>query len=67
MAGRLDSIELNAGKYNCERCGFSFLVAELVEEEDTGAVVCRRCLDKPSFEEEKRDQGGEMIEHHFTT
>ena len=65
--GQLDTLNETVGKFRCNRCGFYFLVEDLVEEEETKAIVCVKCLDKPSFEEEKSDEGAAPIEHYFKT
>ncbi len=65
--GRLDELKLNVGLYKCERCGFTFPVDELVEEEETGLIVDQKCLDKPSFEYMKQDSPRDSSEHHFET
>jgi len=65
--GRLDDLKNSVGKYNCERCGFSFLVDELVEEEETSMVVCKPCLDKTGFNEKKQSGSRDSISHHFDT
>jgi hypothetical protein len=67
MAGKLDALVNSVGKAKCDRCGFYFPVEELVEEEQTGLVVDQKCLDKTSFEDDKRGEGSTPVEHHFTT
>lgn len=38
----------------CDRCGFHFLLSELVEEERTHYMVCRNCYDPPHPQDNKR-------------
>jgi len=64
---RLDDLKNSVGKYDCERCGFSFPIEELVEEEETGLIVDKKCLDTVGFNEKKRDGSRESISHHFNT
>ena len=65
--GRLAEIQNTVGLYKCDRCGFTFDVTELVEEEETGLIVDQKCLDKPSHNEMKRDGTKESYQHHFNT
>uniref|UniRef100_A0A6H1ZP02 Uncharacterized protein n=1 Tax=viral metagenome TaxID=1070528 RepID=A0A6H1ZP02_9ZZZZ len=67
MAGRLDALADTVGLYKCEKCGFTYKVDELVEEDKTNLIVCKKCEDQVSFEEQKVDEGGGIVEHHFTT
>ena len=65
--GRLEAIRETSGKAKCDRCGFTFLVSELIEDEKTGLILDSKCVDQPSFLEEKQEQIRDNINHHFAT
>jgi len=65
--GRLADLQDTVGKAKCDRCGFWFLVEELLEEEETGLIVDSKCLDHRSFNETKSDSSKDTYNHHFTT
>jgi|GEM_PF-6240917 len=41
-------------KRECDRCGFDFLETELIREERTKALVCRKCYDPPHPQDEPK-------------
>lgn len=61
--GRLAELSDQVAKYRCDRCGFMFLISELVDEEATGLVVDKKCLDKEGFTEATRDR--QPTQHYF--
>lgn len=65
--GRLESLQNSSGKAKCDRCGFNFLVSELVEDERTGLVLCQKDVDQLSFNDEKGERPTENVNHHFKT
>lgn len=67
MGDRLSVLIETVGKYRCERCWKARDPKELVEETETGLIVCPEHVDKQGFNENRRDAGTESIPHHFDT
>jgi len=45
-------------KATCARCGFDYLLSQLVEEERTNTLVCSHCYDPPHPQDNRRTSAG---------
>lgn len=61
--GRLSELANQVAQARCDRCGFMFPIGELVDEEATGLIVDKKCLDQDGFLEANKDR--QPSSHYF--